>query len=381
MRGAGKLEIAGVEDRLRRGALAGGQRRQRKERLDRRAGRIRAAQRAVQKRLVQRFVQQLPIGGVDAVDEQVGIEAGSGDHREHLPCGGIERHQRAAAGPERGFRHFLQLDVERQREIVARRRRDPRERAHRAPAGVDLDVLDSGRAVQFAFVRELDPDLADVVGALVVRRLAPLVDAREIAVVDAADVADDVRCELAVRVLPEEPGLDLDARKTVPVDREARDLVIGEARAQRQALEALRLVHELLEPLPVARLDFDNLRQRIDRLVEILDARRLDFERVRRIALREHDAVAVADHAAIGHDRHDRDAVRLGQRLVVAVLDDLQVEEAREKPDQRERDQSAGDRQPPPEEVGLTPRILELGRSERGAAAAPAGSEEEACHG
>ena len=86
-----------------------------------------------------------------------------------------------------------------------------------------------------------------------------------------------------------------------------------------------------LKPLAVARLDFDDLRQRIDRLLEILDARRLDLERVRRVALREHDAVAVADHAAIGHDRDDRDPVRLGQRLVVAVLDDLQVEEARRK--------------------------------------------------
>ena len=49
----------------------------------------------------------------------------------------------------------------------------PRQRAHRAPAGVDLDFLDAGRAVQFAFVRELDADLADVVGALVVRASRP----------------------------------------------------------------------------------------------------------------------------------------------------------------------------------------------------------------
>ncbi len=226
--------------------------------------------------------------------------------------------------------------------------------------------------MQFTFVRKLDPDLADVVGALVVRGLAPLVDAREIAVVDAPDIADHVRCELAVGVLPEEPGLDLDARKTVAIHREARHLVVGEARAQRKALEALRLVHELLEPPPVARLDFDDLRQRIDRLLETLDARRLDFERVCRIALREHDAVAVENHAAIRHDRHDCDPVRLGQRLVMAVLNDLQVEKAREKPDHRERDQCSGDRQAPPEEVGLAPRILELGRSQRSAAAAPA---------
>ena len=113
------------------------------------------------------------------------------------------------------------------------------------PAGVDLDFLDAGRPVQLALVGELDADLADVVGALVVGGLVPLVDAHQVAIVDAPDVADDVRRDFAVRVLAEQPRLDLHAGKAVAIDGEARDLVVGEPRAQRQALEILRLVEEL----------------------------------------------------------------------------------------------------------------------------------------
>ena len=44
--------------------------------------------------------------------------------------------------------------------------------------------------------------------------------------------------------------------------------------------------------------------------------RRRDLERVGRIVVGQHDAVAVEDEAAVGHDRHDRDAVVLGLRRV-----------------------------------------------------------------
>ena len=120
--------------------------------------------------------------------------------------------------------------------------------------------------------------------------------------VDAADVADDVRGDLAVRILAEEPRLDLDAGEAVAVHREARDFLVGQTRAQRQAFEILRFLEQLPEALAVARLHVDDFRERVDRLVEILHARGLDLERVGGVALREHDAVAVGDDAAIGND-------------------------------------------------------------------------------
>jgi hypothetical protein len=73
-----------------------------------------------------------------------------------------------------------------------------------------------------------------------------------------------------------------------------------------------------LEALAVLRLDLDQLGQLVDHRVEAgLQLGRRDLERVGRIVARQDHAVAVDDQAAVGHDRHDRDAVVLGQRHVV----------------------------------------------------------------
>src|SRR6185295_5721906 len=119
-------------------------------------------------------------------------------------------------------------------------------------------------------------------------------------VVDAADVTDDMRRDFAERVVAKQACLDVDARKPVPVHGEPRHFVVGEPRADRQALEVLRLLEQLAKALAVARLYVDDRGQLVDRVVEIPHARRRDLERVGRIALREHDAVAVGDDAAVG---------------------------------------------------------------------------------
>ena len=122
-----------------------------------------------------------------------------------------------------------------------------------------------------------------------------------------------VRADLAERVVAEQPRLDLDAREAVAVDGEARDLLVGEARADRQALEvAASPRSSLLEARAVARLDVDELGELVDGALDVAHLARRDLQRVGRVVAREHDAVAVEDQAAVGHDRHDRDAVVLG---------------------------------------------------------------------
>ena len=104
--------------------------------------------------------------------------------------------------------------------------------------------------------------------------IVPFGDALDVVVVDAADVAHDVRGDLAVGVLAEEARLDLDAGKAVAIDGKARDFLVGKARAQRQALEVLRFLEQLAEALAIARLHIDDFSQRVDRRVEIRDPRR-----------------------------------------------------------------------------------------------------------
>jgi len=66
-----------------------------------------------------------------------------------------------------------------------------------ASARVDLDLRGAGRAVQLALVARFHPALADEIGALVVRGQAIRLEVLQVAVADAADVAERVRRGLA----------------------------------------------------------------------------------------------------------------------------------------------------------------------------------------
>jgi hypothetical protein len=103
-----------LEDRLLRRAFAELERGQRHVRLEGGAGRIGAGQCAVHHRSIRRSVERIPARRVDAVDEQVWIEAGLGDEGKDAAAGRLDRHQRAAVFAEGLLGDFLQLDVQRQ---------------------------------------------------------------------------------------------------------------------------------------------------------------------------------------------------------------------------------------------------------------------------
>ncbi len=302
-------EEARVRDRVLGRAAPELERHHRHERLERRAGRVGAGQGAVVQRLVGVVVERLPGRRVDAVDEEVRVVPGLRDEREHAPGRRLDRDQRAAEVAERALGDLLQLDVERQREVVARGRRAGRERADPASARVDLDLRRAGHAVQLALVARLDPGLADEVGALVVRLHAVGLEPLEVLVADPPDVAERVRGDLAHRVVAEEPRLDLHAREAVGVRREARHLVVGEPGPDRQALGALDLRAELPEAAAVTGLDLDHLCELADHRFGVARLLRVDLERVLRLVAGEHDAVAVQDQPAV---RHQRDEPRCG---------------------------------------------------------------------
>jgi hypothetical protein len=160
--------------------------------------------------------------------------------------------------------------------------------------------------------------------------------------VDAADVADQVAAHLAERVVAEQPRLDLHPGETEALRGEARHLLVGELGADGQRLEAFALVHQALETLAVARLDLHHLGQAVDGSLEVGHLRRGDLERVGRVVVGQHHAVAVDDEAAVGHDRHHRDAVVIGLGGQLVVFVDLQVDEPRAE--QGKADQHEGGR-------------------------------------
>ena len=358
-------EVAGVGDGLLRRAPAGAERGQRHERLVGRARRIGAAQRAVEQRLVGRLVERLPVLVVDAVDEQVGVEVGLADEGQHLAVPRIDGHQRAAALAEHLLDQRLQLDVDRHRHRAARPGRAAAQAAHGAAVGAGLHLLEAGGAVQFGLVALLDAELADVVGAAVVGGVLRIVDGGLLALVDAADVADQVARRVAERIVAEQPRLHLDAREAEALRGEAGDLLLGQLGADRQRVEALAFLQQPPEAPAVARLHVDQLRQRVDGGVEVDRFRRRDLQRVGRIVVGQHDAVAVDDQPAVGDDRHHRDAVVLGLRRQLVVLHHLQMPQPRAEQREAQQHEGAGGGQPQPEAAEFALQVLQFGHVAR----------------
>src|SRR5581483_5838326 len=119
---AAEVEIPGIEDAVRGPALAGLERGKCQVRLDGGSWRVKARNRAVVERLVDRAVELGPVLRVDAVDEQIRIEAGLRDERQHAAARRIDGDERAAPIAEGDLRDLLQAHVELERQVVARLR-------------------------------------------------------------------------------------------------------------------------------------------------------------------------------------------------------------------------------------------------------------------
>ncbi len=261
---AGQGEIAGIGNGVAGPAHAQFQAGQAHERLDGGAGRIDAAQGPVDQGAVEGVVEFPPGGRIDAVDEQIGVEAGLGDQGEHAAVARIQGHQGAPVVAEHLLRHLLQPGVQVQVQVVPGHRRAAGQQAHGPAAGIGLHLLDAGVAVQPGFVAGLDAQLADVVGALVVGGHAGFGQALLVLLADAADVADHVGETGAEGILAELARLHLHPGEAVAVHREAGGLLLGEHVADGDALEVLALRQQLPEAFAVASLDDDDFGQPVD---------------------------------------------------------------------------------------------------------------------
>jgi len=109
--------------------------------------------------------------------------------------------------------------------------------------------------------------VAGVVGLYLIQRgrmLQRVSKLVQFALVDAPDMPHDVGEMFALGILPEQPRLHVNARETIAVRSEARDLLVAEPGADRQAVEALALIDELREAPAVARRNLHDLREFVD---------------------------------------------------------------------------------------------------------------------
>ena len=196
------------------------------------------------------------------------------------------------------------------------------DRPHHPPAGVDLHLLEPGVSVERPLPRVLHAGLADVAGGPVVRialETAPLVG------IDPSHVAHHVGQRLAEGILAHEPGVDVDPREPVPVDREDGDLAFVEAGLERDALEPRKLAHLPPELLLFPLVDGQDFVEERKSAVHSSGLLRDDLEAEHREVAGQHHPVPVPHETAGGRNRVDPDPVLARERRVVFVLDDLKM--------------------------------------------------------
>ena len=199
---------------------------------------------------------------------------------------------------------------------------------HRPAGGVDQDFTRTAFAVQLRLVGTLDAELADEAGA----RIFVAVDALQVLFVDGADVADGVDRGGPEGIVAGEARADVDAGELITVDREDRHLLLVELQLDGHALVHLVQHHgapdigDLLRP---EQADAHQLCERRIQRLAVADLFADQFYLERGQIVGEYDAVPVEDQAAARRNRLGADAVALGQRGVVIVPEDLQVEQPR----------------------------------------------------
>ncbi|KAG0948400.1 hypothetical protein G6F31_014073 [Rhizopus arrhizus] len=192
----------------------------------------------------------------------------------------------------------------------------------------------------------------------------------QILVIAAADVADDVREQIAVGVAAGQVGLQLDAGEAPAVDGEARHLLVAHAQLQRDRQELAARLARLVERFQFFRADADDLRQPFEGGVHVLDLVRGHVQAEGRYVLGQQAAVAVVDHAAPGHHRPRLDAVGLRARGVDVVVQHLQLEVPAAQAQQADQHAQETQRRATAELFGFGVRVLDLAARNHGSAPA-----------
>ena len=107
----------------------------------------------------------------------------------------------------------------------------------------------------------LDAEFSDVLGAPVVGLIFVILDLRFFGLIDPADVSNDMACQGSVRVAAKQARLDIHPGESKTLRRKTCHFRVGQPRANRQRLKALRLLHQLLESPAIARADIHDLRE------------------------------------------------------------------------------------------------------------------------
>ena len=312
---------------------AGFQAGQRHDRLERRARRLLRLNGAVQQRVVRVVGDFLPVLGLDADGEFVGIEGRPADHGQHLAGARIERHHRAVLAVHGQLGHGLQIQIDGELQILAGHGRLVLQHLAHLAAIVHHHLALAVHAHQRVVVLALDAELADHGPGIVLGELRIV----QFLLADFTGVADDVRHHAVLRI---EPSLRLNH------DQLGKEIAVRIDECQVGGRE-LFLEHDGLVLGPgaeAADLGPEVVVIQVEPLGDGLEV--LLFQRLAgqdqsegRVVVDDHAAVAVENAAARRQNGHALDAVGLRALVVKLRILHLQLPEAG---DQKQEDDDGG---------------------------------------
>ena len=156
-----------------------------------------------------------------------------------------------------------------------------------------------------------------------------------------------------------QPCLYFHAEEVRSFHRHACRLFVGEVGAQRQRLEARARAQLLAEVLEIGFRKLHQVAELLEQGVHVVHLFGHDFECVHRVILRQYHAVAVEDQAARRRDRNRSYAVRLGERFVVAVAENLEPRQTQHQHQTQHREDDGGDQQAVVENPGFAEVVLD----------------------
>ncbi len=243
-------------------------------------------------------------------------------HRENLAVVRIERDNRAGVITQRLLRHLLEIKVDSQHQALPGTVGNFLERAQAPADRIDFDLLPAADAAQKGLESALQSELADLVAHMVAG------EPGEILLIGFANVAQQMRCEIAVQVMAPRRDLQADPRKLelMGLDRDHLrpgqplldcDRIIFRAPfvfGPRDRVRDMAVAQQLLEPLLAGG--------------EILGVLGHHHRVEGRTRVDQRAMAPIEDDPARRRHPERADPVAIGQRGQLLALDDLKIIEA-----------------------------------------------------
>ncbi len=270
------------------------------------------------------------------------------NHREHVAVSRIERDEGAVLPGHRLLGGLLQIEIDSHDDALAGLVGNFLEHAQAPPDGVNFDLLSAGVAAQKTLPHALEAEFSDLVAHVVVGLLDQVVLGH------LADVAEQMRGELAVQVMPRRGDLETDAGEIELMRLQRHDLLPSKTLGDGDGLigrpPLLVGVGNFVRDVISARVALESF-DRERKIVGIL-GHELRVERRTRIDQRA--VIAIENQPARRGHAFDANPVAIGQLDIFLMMQNLQVVQAHGKEGENRKHQDA---------QGRDSRFQERGRS------------------